>query len=221
MRCLTPRCSLRNQVPQQTKNWEPPDHLQSPGMPPPGISTKKCQTNTLRAEILEPRQNLGSVFGRTDFSRVFIFGPPDFFADLVAGFFLLIFVGKSAQKNPPGKSPAKSSKIYTTKIPDIFLQRGRANKKFKKQKKRAILVSGAFFRYNRGILGVSSGSPEFRPGDIFRRREKTPTPKTRFSIWTLLRTPGHFTTRPLPVHFTTKMSVVRPFSVLSQDEVGP
>ena len=51
----------------------------------------------------------------------------DFFADFVAGFFLLIFVGKSAQKNPPGKSPAKSSRIYTAKIPDTFLQRGRTN----------------------------------------------------------------------------------------------
>ena len=59
---------------------------------------------------------LGSGFGRTDFSRIFIFGPPDFFADFVAGFFLLIIVGKSAQKNPPGKSPQKSSKIYTTNI---------------------------------------------------------------------------------------------------------
>ena len=59
---------------------------------------------------------LGPAFGRTDFSRIFIFEPPDFFADFLAGFFLLIFVGKSAQKNPPGKSPAKSSKIYTTKI---------------------------------------------------------------------------------------------------------
>ena len=48
----------------------------------------------------------------------------------------------------------------------------------------------------------------------------TPTPKTRFSMWTLLRTPGRFTTRPLPVHFTTKMSVVRPFSVLSKDELA-
>ena len=56
---------------------------------------------------------------------------------------------------------------------------------------------------------------------MFGRREKTPTPKTRFSIWTLLRTPGRFTTRPLPVYFTTKMSVVRPFSVLSKDEIGP
>ena len=71
---------------------------------------------------------LGSAFGRTDFSRIFIFEPPDFFADFLAGFFLLSFVGKSAQKNPPGKSPAKSSKIYTTKIPDTFLQRGRAKK---------------------------------------------------------------------------------------------
>ena len=41
-----------------------------------------------------------------------MFGPPDFFADFLAGFFLRIFVGKNAQKNPPGKS----SKIYTTKI---------------------------------------------------------------------------------------------------------
>ena len=36
------------------------------------------------------------------------------------------FCGKSAQKNPPGKSPAKSSNIVTTKIPGTFLQRGRA-----------------------------------------------------------------------------------------------
>ena len=70
-------------------------------------------------------ESLGSDFGRTDFSRIFIFGPPDPFADFLAGFFLLIFVGKSAQKNPPGKSPRKSSKIYTTKIlQHIFLQRG-------------------------------------------------------------------------------------------------
>ena len=57
----------------------------------------------------------------------FFFELPDFFADFLAGFFLLIFVGKSAQKNPPRKSPGKSSKIYITKIPDTFLQRGRAN----------------------------------------------------------------------------------------------
>ena len=76
---------------------------------------------------------LGSVFGRTDFSRIFFFEPPDFFADFVAGFSLLIFVGKSAQKSPPGKSPAKSSKLYTTKIPDNFLQRGRANQWTAKQ----------------------------------------------------------------------------------------
>ena len=75
-----------------------------------------------------PCEKLGSDFGRMDFSRIFFVGPPDFFADFVAGFFLLIFVGKSGQKNPPGKSPAKSSKIYTTKIPDTFLQRGWAKK---------------------------------------------------------------------------------------------
>ena len=47
--------------------------------------------------------------------------------DFFAGFFLLMLWEKSAQRNPPGKSLAKSSKIYTPKIPDIFLQRGWAN----------------------------------------------------------------------------------------------
>ena len=62
----------------------------------------------------------GSVFGRTDFSRIYIFGPPDSFADFVAGFFLLILVGKSAQKNRPGKSPAKSSKFILQESPTHF-----------------------------------------------------------------------------------------------------
>ena len=70
-----------------------------------------------------------------------------------------------------------------------------------------------------GAQKVTS-SPSAKRGQI-GRREKTPTPKTRFSICTLLRTPGRFTPRPLPVYFTTKMSVVRPFSVLSKHELGP
>ena len=68
--------------------------------------------------VLQARSSskmLGPAFGRTDFLRIFIFEPPDFVADFLAGFFL-IFVGKSAQKNPPGKCPGKSSKFYTTKI---------------------------------------------------------------------------------------------------------
>ena len=65
------------------------------------------------------------------------------------------------------------------------------------------------------------GESFFSAQNKLGRREKTPTPKTRVSIWSLLRTPSRFTTRPLPVHFTTKMSAVRPFSVLSNDEIGP
>ena len=74
-------------------------------------------------------QKLGSVFGRTDFSRNFIFGLPDFSADFLAGFFLLIFVEESAQKNPPGKSRQNPPKIIQQKSPDTFLQRGRTNKR--------------------------------------------------------------------------------------------
>ena len=87
----------------------------------PIVLSSCLRFGVLRAHLL------GSVFGRTDFSRISIFGPPDFVADFVAGFFRLFFVGESAQKNPPGKSPTKSSKVYTTKIPDTFLRRGRAN----------------------------------------------------------------------------------------------
>ena len=49
---------------------------------------------------------LGSVFGRTDFSRIFIFQPPDFFADFVAGLFLLVLWEKVPRKilqENPGK----------------------------------------------------------------------------------------------------------------------
>ena len=75
---------------------------------------------------------LGSDFGRTDFSRIFIFEPSDF-PRILSPDFLSSFLWEKVprkilqEKNPPGKSPAKSSKIYTTKIPDTFLQRGRAN----------------------------------------------------------------------------------------------
>ena len=48
---------------------------------------------TTGAESIFSRpEKLGPAFGRTDFSRIFIFEPPDFFADSLAGFFLLIFV---------------------------------------------------------------------------------------------------------------------------------
>ena len=63
---------------------------------------------------------LGPAFGRTDFSRIFIFEPPDFFADFLAGFFLLIFVGKVPRKilqenpreNPPKFIQQKSSNTF-------------------------------------------------------------------------------------------------------------
>ena len=86
----------------------------------------------------------------------------------------------------------------------------------------------AFFRCKSICTG---GGPESRPKKnskkclpagtgtkiyFCREGKRTPTPK--ISIWT---TPGRFTTRPLPVDFATKMSVVRPFSVLSKDEIGP
>ena len=67
---------------------------------------------------------LGSDFGRTGFSRIFNFGPSDFFADFLAGFYLLVFVVKKFPEKSSRKIPGK---INTPKIPNTFLQRGRAN----------------------------------------------------------------------------------------------
>ena len=50
-----------------------------------------------------------------DFSRIFIFEPPDFLADFVAGFFSFLWV-KVPRKILQAKYPAKSSKIYTVRV---------------------------------------------------------------------------------------------------------
>ena len=55
---------------------------------------------------------------------VFVLSRRIFFADFVADFFSSFLWGKWAHKNPPGKSPTKSSRTYTAKIPDTFLPEG-------------------------------------------------------------------------------------------------
>ena len=103
---------------------------------------------------------LGSDFGRTDFSRIFIFGPPDFFADFLAGLFLLIFVGKSAQKNPPGKSPRNPPKFVQQKSSDTLLQIGWGNNLIQRTTSRTIRTSWITL-------------------PIFRSPKRTPKPKNR------------------------------------------
>ena len=87
--------------------------------PPPKSHDTFCPPPPLRIP-----KRLGSDFGRTDFSRIFIFGPPDFFADFLAGFFLLIFVGKVPRKilqeNPRENPP----KFIQQKSSDTLLQIG-------------------------------------------------------------------------------------------------
>ena len=70
---------------------------------------------------------LGSIFGRTDFLRIFIFGPPDFFADFVAGFFLLTFVGKKCPEKSSRKIPGKMlENLYNKNPPTHFCRLARA-----------------------------------------------------------------------------------------------
>ena len=62
---------------------------------------------------------------RTDFSRIFIFEPPDFFADFVVSRVFPQFSGKKFQENPQGKSPAKSPKFMQPKSPAHFCRQAR------------------------------------------------------------------------------------------------
>ena len=71
---------------------------------------------------------LGSVFGQNGCFADFCFWAAGFFRGFCLQILSPHFCGKNTQKNPPGKSPAKSSEICTTKIPDTFLQRSRAKK---------------------------------------------------------------------------------------------
>ena len=82
--------------------------------------SKKTSTVSKKDASVFFLQILGTDFGRTDFSRIFVFEPPDFFADFVAGFFLLIFVGKVPRKilqqnprqNPPKPIQQKSPTTF-------------------------------------------------------------------------------------------------------------
>ena len=80
----------------------------------------RIASNSKQPENLRSDKILGPAFGRTDFSRISIFEPPDFFADFLAGFFL-IFVGKSAQKKSSRKIPGKIlQNLYNKNPPTHF-----------------------------------------------------------------------------------------------------
>ena len=84
-----------------------------------------CMAQWTRTSCSAKTILLGSVFGRTDFSRIFIFGPPDFFVDFVAGFFSSFSREKVPRKilqENPQRNPLKFTQ---QKSPTYFLQRGR------------------------------------------------------------------------------------------------
>ena len=89
---------------------------------------EKQARRTLAILSLQASRDMRAGFWQNGFFADFYFWAAGFFRGFCRRMFLLVFVGKRSQKIPPGKSPAKSSKIYTTKIPDIFLQRGRAKR---------------------------------------------------------------------------------------------
>ena len=111
---------------------------------------------------------LGSVFGRTDFSRIFVFGPPDFLADFVAGFFLLIFCGKKCLEKSSRKIPGKIRQSLHNKNPrhisaewpgPVFQERRRHINRRKKKipETTAGCPRDAWRGANRGLLAGVSG----------------------------------------------------------------
>ena len=84
-------------------------------------------THQTPVETLSDFSHVRVGFWQKGFSRIFIFGPPDFLADFVTGVFLLIFVGKKCSEKSSGKIPGKSSKFTQHKSPTHFCRGARAN----------------------------------------------------------------------------------------------
>ena len=93
-----------------------------------GREKQHVTENVMTKITRQPMKIVGPVLGRKDFSRIFILSRQTFFAELSPDFFSSFCVRKSAQTNSLGKSPAKSSKFYITKVPDTFLQTGPGQK---------------------------------------------------------------------------------------------
>ena len=74
------------------------------------------KTNSQKRKISPKRNFIRVGFWQNGFFADFYFWAAGFFRGFSRRIFSPHFCGKSAQKNPPGKSPRKSSKIYTTKI---------------------------------------------------------------------------------------------------------
>ena len=105
----------------------------------------------------------------------------------------------------------------------IFLEcPGEANKKARVCKFWG--VGGWGFEIGSDIMALLLVGTCWHPSQGFLvligRREKTPTPKTRVSIWTLLRTPAALLQDPSLCIFYHKNVCSKAVSVLSKDETG-
>ena len=126
---------------------------------------------------------LGPAFGRTDFSRIFIFEPPDFFADFLAGFFLLILVGKVFRKilqenpreNPPNFIQQKSS--------NTFLQIGRGKDSVRGYIHVLFSQKFAFYQTSKQLEKyILVPVPAGGPFSIFFRPDSGPSPPVRMLL---------------------------------------
>ena len=73
-------------------------------------SARHCLSQRKNAPPFRSPINIRVGFWQNGFLRIFIFGPPDFFADFAAGLFLLIFVPNVARKilqENPRQNPLK------------------------------------------------------------------------------------------------------------------
>ena len=83
----------------------------------------------LRFPVPEILKFLGPAFGRTDFLRIFIFEPPDFFADFLAGFFFFFssFLWEKCPEKSSRKIPGKIlQNLYNKNPPTHFCRLPRA-----------------------------------------------------------------------------------------------
>ena len=116
---------LDNVAPPAPDRWQPGDETGATleQEDTTAFYSGKKKQHTMRCKTVTDRQKFVRVgfWQNGFFVRIFIFEPPDFFADFLSPDFLFSFLWeKGAQKNPPGKSRQNPPKFIQQKSPTHF-----------------------------------------------------------------------------------------------------
>ena len=91
------------------------------------VEASKVSINTPFLNTITAIMDILGFFGRTDFSRISIFGPTFFLGGICRRIFSPLFCHRKVPRKSSSNIPNKILQNLYNKIPETALQRGRAN----------------------------------------------------------------------------------------------